>query len=796
MPIIINGGSGCAGGWWSKHLQNDVKNDRAQVVEFSGLSAETLPEAFREMQGLAAGTRCKNYFYQANINPRADEQLTPAQWREAVDTLEHNLGLTGQPRFVVEHEKNGRTHRHVVWARADAEREVVISDSLTAPIHERTSRALEIKFDLERGKSVLTPDRDFERPERRPRNYETFRAGETGIDPEIVKAELRSFWERADNGQSFKAALEASNQYVLARGDRRAFVVIDLAGDEHSLARRLGVKAAEVRGRMADIDQASLPSVAEAKAQMRVQQPEKEIERETAPAARYDALRETEQEVRQAQHKGRYDDLRAAEPPSELERMFTAEAGRTTEPDPYPDRDAAEAEWLDQLVEASIARAAEDDRRQSTGGRPAGGGRGEDTRPLGKTDADIRLVWALTRTESELHEALEERGIRLAVVSPEEARESERAATEAKALGKFSAVWREGEIVAVNGLGYVRRLTERNTGDAGTDIAARLGRLDRSGLLDIAHTKEAVQEASRAAWIERQRREAEQGRPPSGIEKKIADTLAATMTGYEFAEALDKAGLTITRVSASDVKTLDAERSAAILSSIVEHTNDETSGPRYLGRVAEGDFAAVTRHGDVFRISPHKLDFEEIEQRLLDTQPRLPSVTEARALHQLNPDMKAELWERHQAFNLERSMAQLETHRALNDQRHATQEFKNTVHDVRDGLTETGGKVANVVGRGLMSVARAAFDFLEGLFSPPPPLTKDQAERRERVAEEEAQHAARREHETEQENHLAAVNEQISEQNRERHPDFHNRFPGLPRRPDEPEPDRGRERER
>jgi Relaxase/Mobilisation nuclease domain len=247
VPIIINGGSGSAGGWWAKHLQNKVKNNRADVIEFSGLSANNLPDAFREMRGLAAVTKASNYFYQANINPRADEHLTPSQWREAVDTLERNLGLTGQPRFVVEHEKRGRTHRHVVWSRIDQEQGIAISDSLTAPIHERVSRELEIKFDLERGKSVLTPDREFERPDRRPRNYETFRAGETGIDPEIVKAELRSLWQRADNGQSFKAALEASGDYTLARGDRRAFVVIDRAGDEHSLARRLGVKTAEMR---------------------------------------------------------------------------------------------------------------------------------------------------------------------------------------------------------------------------------------------------------------------------------------------------------------------------------------------------------------------------------------------------------------------------------------------------------------------------------------------------------------------------------------------------------------------
>lgn len=284
MPIIINGKSGRAGAWWTKHLQNAAQNERVQIIEYAGLSAETIRDAFREMEGLAAGTRAKNYFYQANINPRADEQLTPQQWQEAVDRLESNLGLTGQPRFVVEHEKNGRTHRHVIWSRIDAERGVAISDSLTAAVHERTSRQLEAEFDLERGQSILVPDREAERRERRPKKHETLRAAESGIDPKAIKADITPLWQQSDNGRSFKAALESSG-YVLARGDRRDFVIIDRAGDDHSLARRLGVKAAELRARMADLDPASLPSVQEAKAQQRDQQKQPEAEHRPEPGS-------------------------------------------------------------------------------------------------------------------------------------------------------------------------------------------------------------------------------------------------------------------------------------------------------------------------------------------------------------------------------------------------------------------------------------------------------------------------------------------------------------------------------
>ncbi|HWA89803.1 MAG TPA: relaxase/mobilization nuclease domain-containing protein [Rhizomicrobium sp.] len=272
MPIIINGGSRRAGTWWAKHLTNAEKNERVEIAEICGLVAETVADAFTEMKALAAGTKCENYFYQANINPHADEHLTPEQWTEAVDTLERNLGLTGQPRFVVEHEKEGRTHRHIVWSRIDIEQQKAIPDSLTAKIHEQTSRELEVTFDLEPGKSVLVRDRKFERPERGPEKWAMFRGERHGLDPRAITAELTELWNGADTGHEFKAAIEERG-YILARGDRRDFVVVDQGGDVHSLARRIqGAKAQDIRDGLADLDRDALPDVREAKAQIELRE--------------------------------------------------------------------------------------------------------------------------------------------------------------------------------------------------------------------------------------------------------------------------------------------------------------------------------------------------------------------------------------------------------------------------------------------------------------------------------------------------------------------------------------------
>ncbi|MGE0565856.1 MAG: relaxase/mobilization nuclease domain-containing protein [Pseudolabrys sp.] len=781
MAIIINGGSGCAGGWWAQHLENDEKNERVAVVEFQGLSADNLPDAFREMEGLAAGTRAKNYFYQANINPQPGEELTPAQWREAVDTLEQNLGLSGQPRFVVEHEKEGRTHRHVIWSRIDVENSVAISDSLTAPIHERTSRELEIKFDLQRGKSVLIPDREDERPERRPKKHETFRATETGIDPEQVKADLRQAKDRSDNGHSFRAALEASGDYVLARGDRRDFVVIDRAGDEHSLARRLGMKAAEVRKFMADLDRGDLPSVQEAKVYLLGRQQEREAERKAEaekqpePEGRYDALHATERQVEREQSKGKYDALREAEPPSEIEQAFAAEAGRTTEPNPPPGRDKAGADGASEnAIEA------------------------EDIRPLGKTTQDIRAAWALSNSVDELEETLAMRGITLAVVSDEEARQSYRRAAFAKEIGNFIPELGKGEIVAVNSHGHVYRLNQRTTGDTREEIDERLSSIDRATLPTITDAKEAMREASLAAWVDQKRAEEEKARPASKIETLVANSLNLTMTGHDFADALDTAGLTIARVTGADVMALDALRQGAGVEAEVARAEGVTNtdkDARYFGAVAEGELAAVTRQGDVFRLSPHKVDYAEIKQRLGDTEPRLPSVVEARALNEETREKQAEQRRQESDFFRDTRNARSETRDAMRDRRETERSVKNDMHDIRDAGAEAAGKAANAIGRGLLSGLGKFLAGLEGfLFTPARQSPEQQKLDAEAAKEQEA--AATLRHEAAKDDEARHAQQRYDEQQRAN--DLYARFGSLTRNPEETqrEQERGRERER
>jgi len=690
MPIIIEGGSRSAGWWWARHLQNTEKNERAELIEIVGLDSETVPELFREMHGIASGSKAKNYFYQANINPRADEHLTPAQRREAVETLGRNLGLGGQPYFVVEHEKDGRTHWHAVWLRVDVERMKAIPDSLTARIHEQTSRQLEIKFDLERGKSILVADRDFERPARRAKKSERFRGAQSGIDPHVIGNELKALRERSDNGQSFRAGMDAAG-YVLARGDRRDFVVVDQVGDEHSLARLLGMKAAELRGFMKDIDAASLPGVTEAKARQHLRQ----------------AAREA--------------------------REKHGRAGQGVAPGVAPGQD----------------------KTASSEARP--GGKAKPERPLNPTQGDMRAAWTLSRTAEQLTEALAARGIGLAQVTTEEARANQRARAFARELGRFVHPLRDGEIVAVNERGHVYHFDPRTTGADRGEIEKRLAGIDAAGLLSVADTRDAMREARRAGEAEARRTAREKTRPASAIEQRIMacerralaggivserDGESVQLTGAEaLAAALDQAGIAIVRATAGDVKALDALQQNEELARLAADVNREARRSQRLAPLESGDIAAVDRFGNVHRLNPHKIDLEQLESRLIEagatmtsaSEGRLASVTEARAEFEI---------ERYAAAVLREEMMDLRMERATNVSAAPAEAGPAAP---ADELREPGDIIGRLVD-GPLRLLGALLDFAADFIAAPRPLTRDQAEQKERAQEEaRAEAAARRE---------------------------------------------------
>lgn len=269
--MIINGGSRAGGRNIARHLSRTDTNEVAQLVQITGTAANDLDGALREMEAVAAGTRCKYPLYHANIDPPPGATLTPEQWRRSVDLLGEKLGLGDQPRAVMRHIKHGREHVHVVWSRIDADNMRAISDSNNYRIHEQVSRQLEREFGLERVEGVHTGDRDQARPVAEITQAEQQQAERTGRTVEEITAAIRAAWERSNTGGDFARELGEAG-FVLARGDRRAFVILDEAGGIHSPRRRLGIRAGEINAKCADIDPAELPGIEDGRKLLAVRQ--------------------------------------------------------------------------------------------------------------------------------------------------------------------------------------------------------------------------------------------------------------------------------------------------------------------------------------------------------------------------------------------------------------------------------------------------------------------------------------------------------------------------------------------
>jgi hypothetical protein len=245
------------------YMTTGKEGERAELWQLRGFGAANIKDAFRDVQIMAGATRCEQPFFHVQVRNRDGEKLTREQWEYAAGRIEKMLGLTGQPRAIAFHksERDGHEHMHVAWSRID-------QDTLTAkPLPffktrlKNISRELEIHFGLE----PVTNERKGH-IKYAPTRAEDEQARRLGLDIHEVRDTIRSCYERSDCGKSFQAALEHEG-FILARGERRDYIVVDGAGGLHALGKRiLGDSAAEIRARLSDLPRAELPTVEQARA--------------------------------------------------------------------------------------------------------------------------------------------------------------------------------------------------------------------------------------------------------------------------------------------------------------------------------------------------------------------------------------------------------------------------------------------------------------------------------------------------------------------------------------------------
>lgn len=244
------------------HLMRMDDNEHLSVHELRGFASDNLRDAFREVEAISQGTKCRQYLFSLSLSPPADARVTVEVFEEAIGRIEERLGLEGQPRAVVFHEKEGRRHAHCVWSRIDA-------DTMTArQMSFFKQKLMSVSRDLYLEHGWKMPRGLESARERDPTNFslaEWQQARRQGMDPRWLKSTLQDCWQRSDSQQAFQRALSERGLF-LARGDKRGFVVLDHQGEVWSLPRMLDLKTKVVRERLGDGEK--LKSVDETKAEI------------------------------------------------------------------------------------------------------------------------------------------------------------------------------------------------------------------------------------------------------------------------------------------------------------------------------------------------------------------------------------------------------------------------------------------------------------------------------------------------------------------------------------------------
>ena len=436
------------------------EGERVEMGPMRGFEATNIKDAFRDVEIMADATKCEQPFFHVQVRNRPGEKLTKQQFELAADRIERILGLTDQPRAITFHtyEHNDDMHMHVAWSRID-------QDTMKAkplPYFKRRlkqiSRELEWEFGLEpvtnhrKGPIHFAPTRAEEEQARR-----------LGLDVHEVRNTIRHCWDRSDCGRSFQAALE-SEGYILAKGERRDFIIIDPEGGVNSLGKRIvDVTAAKIRNRLSDLSKEDLPT------------------EEMAKAFAIEAKAQ----------KAEYSEQQKAEP------------------QPVWDREKADREWQEAVMNAAIEKE-KLERNFVEPGTVKGQGReqragGSREKELGRTAGEIRLAWSLTKNGRQFAQALEDRGLILAEITAEEAerlsrwdrqiKKEQEAAEPQKGTKKSSQRgarqqeqrdrYRAGELVVINQYGSITQLTLANTGCNAKERAAHLMDVDRAPLLSV-----------------------------------------------------------------------------------------------------------------------------------------------------------------------------------------------------------------------------------------------------------------------------------------------------------------------
>lgn len=224
--MIVKGRCRGNGAQLAAYLLNTQENDRAEFLAVQGATSNDPRRALLEMSLSSELTgRTKNGLYHCQLSPRESEaaDMTHEQKMRSVEIMAERLGMEGHKWALFEHEKEGRTHLHLVFERYNHETGRMWDDNKNYAKHQTAARQMEIEFGWQ-----LTHEH---------KNH---------LDKD-VKDHITDLWIESDNGAGFVQSMHKAGFEVTQGIDKRPYQVVDQYGTVHDLTRQLqGFKQADV----------------------------------------------------------------------------------------------------------------------------------------------------------------------------------------------------------------------------------------------------------------------------------------------------------------------------------------------------------------------------------------------------------------------------------------------------------------------------------------------------------------------------------------------------------------------
>lgn len=246
--MILKGSQRSGAKQLGAHLLKTEENEHVEVHEVSGFVSETVQGAMVEAYAVSKGTKCKQHLFSVSLNPPEGKTVSVEVFEKAIRDIEDRTGLTGKPRVIVFHEKEGRRHCHAVWSRIDAE-------TMTAkplPFFKRALNEIAKQLFIENGWEL--PKGFLNSKLRDPRNFsleEWQSAKRAGLNAKELHATVQECWAASDNNATFTKSLEDRGLF-LACGDRRGHVAVTVDGEIFAVAKLLDKRTKEVTARLGD----------------------------------------------------------------------------------------------------------------------------------------------------------------------------------------------------------------------------------------------------------------------------------------------------------------------------------------------------------------------------------------------------------------------------------------------------------------------------------------------------------------------------------------------------------------